>query len=73
MKVVHVGLKNSEFEIDLEIDEYGKTLMMCPDCRTTIEVAFNNIIDELYSLEESIICPFCEITLNRVHSLDERN
>jgi len=59
------------FEVDAEIDEYGNVLMICPECRTDLHVPFANIIDETYSLEESMVCPFCEKTLDRVLHSDE--
>lgn len=70
--MILVGLDGSyEFEVDAEIDEYGNVLMMCPECRTELDVPFTNIIDDFYTLEESIVCPFCEITLDRVLHPDE--
>lgn len=59
------------FELNVEIDEYGNVKMMCPECRTDVDVAFANIIDEFYTLEESIVCPLCEKTLDRVLHPDE--
>lgn len=60
-----------EVKIKLNADEDGNVLMMCPECRTELHVAFTNILDDFYTLEESIVCTFCEQTINRVLSPNE--
>lgn len=59
------------FELDVEIDEFGNVKMMCPECHIDLDIPFTSIIDEFYSLEESMVCPFCQNTINRVLNPDE--
>ncbi|WP_406660925.1 hypothetical protein V7O66_13960 [Methanolobus sp. ZRKC3] len=63
-----MGLKDKyKFKIDVEIDDNGNSTMACPECGNEIDVAFENIVDENLALGESIVCPFCNQTLNQVH------
>ncbi|APH39420.1 hypothetical protein [Methanohalophilus halophilus] len=59
------------FEVDAEVDEYGNVLMMCPECHSDLHVPFINIIDDFYTLEENMVCPLCQKTINRVLHPDE--